>query len=122
MPASLFQRIGGKSAVQATVMKLYDKLLDDKEVAPFFENSDVDALRRSQAAFVTYAFGGSEVYHGKDMRAAHAKAVEDGLNDSHFNIVAGHLKAAMEELSVPADLIDEAMNIVASTRDDVLNK
>ena len=122
MTQSLYERIGGESAVRATVIKLYDKLLDDDAVAPFFEDIDVDALRNSQTAFVTYAFGGPNNYQGNNLRAAHANAVEGGLNDNHFDIVAGHLKAAMEELSVPADLVDEAMGIVGSTRDDVLNK
>lgn len=122
MAQSLFERIGGESAVRATVVKLYDKILDDEKVAPFFDGIDVDALRRSQAAFVTYAFGGSNHYNGKNLRAAHAKAAKNGLSDEHFDLVAGHLKSAMEELSVPADLIDEALAIVGSTRDDVLNK
>lgn len=122
MVQSLFERIGGKSAVKATVVKLYDKILDDEKIAPFFDDIDVDALRRSQSAFVTYAFGGPNNYNGKNMRAAHTKSVKNGLNDEHFDIVAGHLRSAMEELCVPADLIDEALTIVGSTRNDVLCK
>jgi hypothetical protein len=36
--------------------------------------------------------------------------------------VATHLKTAMEELNVPADLIAEALAIVGATRADVLGK
>ena len=122
MAKSLYERIGGESAVRATVLKMYDKILSDDELAPFFENSDVEALRLSQSAFVTYAFGGPNHYTGKSMRAAHKNAVSHGLNDQHFDLVAGHLKAAMEEMNVPADLIAEALAIVSSTRADVLNK
>lgn len=119
---SLFERIGGDSAVRVTVMKMYDKILDDEELAPFFENVDVETLRLSQHAFVTYAFGGPNHYTGNSLRTAHAGAVKGGLNDEHFNRVAGHLKAAMEELNVPEDLINEALMIVGSTRNDVLNR
>ncbi len=122
MPASLYERIGGESAVRATVIKMYEKILDDDELAPFFENSDVEKLRLSQMAFVSYAFGGLNHYSGKGMRAAHKEAVEQGLADRHFDRVASHLKSAMEELNVPADLISEALAIVGSTRNDVLNK
>ena len=59
---------------------------------------------------------------GQNLRAAHTKAVEHGLNDQHFDAVAGHLKSSMEELNVPTALIDEAISIVATTRDDVLNR
>jgi hemoglobin len=122
MSKSLYERIGGESAVKATVIKMYDKILDDKELAPFFENINVDKLRLSQSAFVTYAFGGPNHYNGKSLRTAHAGAVSHGLSDKHFDAVAEHLKAAMEELNVPTELINEALTIVGSTREDVLGQ
>ena len=122
MSKSLFERIGGDSAVRATVMKMYDKILSDSELAPFFDHIDVEKLRLSQSAFVTYAFGGPNHYTGKSLRTAHAGAVSHGLSDRHFDLVAGHLKAAMEELGVPQDLISEALAIVGGTRKDVLGQ
>lgn len=122
MNRSLFERIGGESAVRATVIKMYEKILSDNELAPFFENIDVEKLRLSQTAFVTYAFGGPNHYTGKSMRTAHQHAVSQGLNDRHFDLVATHLKSAMQELGVAEPLISEALAIVATTRHDVLNK
>lgn len=122
MQKSLYERIGGEPAVRATVAKLYEKILSDEILAPFFENVDIEVLRRSQAAFVTYAFGGAKQYSGKGMRNAHKNAVNHGLSDVHFDKVAGHLSAAMQELNVPQDLIAEALAIVGSTRNDVLNR
>ena len=119
---SLYERIGGKDAVKATVEKLYEKILADDFLLPFFKDVDVNRLRASQAAFVTYAFGGLDNYSGKNLRQAHAKAVEHGLNDAHFDAVATHLKNAMIELNVPKELIEEAITIVGTTRDDVLNR
>lgn len=120
MVKSLFERIGGEAAVTATVLKMYDKILDDELLAPFFENIDVEKLRLSQSAFVTYAFGGPNHYTGKRLRQAHATAVSQGMSGTHFDLVAAHLKTAMQELNVPAELITEALAIVDSTRDDVL--
>jgi hemoglobin len=120
--ATLYQRIGGEAAVRQTVLKMYDKILADEALAPFFEHSDVERLRRSQADFVTYAFGGPNKYTGKSLRTAHQGAVSNGLNDTHFDRVATHLADAMRELNVPKELIDEALAIVGSTRNDVLGK
>jgi len=120
MAKPLFERIGGDAAVKATVVKMYDKILDDDLLAPFFEDIDVDRLRHSQSAFVTYAFGGPNYYTGQSMRNAHKGAVAQGISDEHFDRVATHLKSAMEELNVSADLIAEALAIVGSTRADVL--
>jgi hemoglobin len=122
MQKSLYERIGGDAAVKAAVVKMYAKILDDDMLAPFFENSDIETLRLSQSAFVTYAFGGPNHYTGRKLRDAHAGAVSQGLSDAHFDRVAAHLEAAMHELNVPADLIVEALTIVGSTRADVLGQ
>lgn len=82
----------------------------------------MDRQRTKQKAFLTMAFGGPNKYSGKGLRAVHKRHVEKGLNESHFNAVAGHLQATLEELGVPGDLIGEVMTIAASTRDDVLNR
>ena len=122
MTRTLYERIGGDGAVRATVVKMYEKILSDDDLAPFFEDIDVDKLRLSQTAFVTYAFGGPNHYTGKSLRNAHRNAVEHGINNLHFDKVAKHLHDAMQELDVPKELIKEALTIVESTRNDVLCK
>ena len=67
-------------------------------------------------------FGGPNEYTGKDMRTAHASLVENGLDDSHFDAVAGHLQATLTELDVPGDLIEEVMTLAGGTRAEVLNR
>lgn len=121
MSDSLYDRIGGADAVKAAVEIFYGKVFSDPILIPFFANTDKDKQRIKQRNFLIYAFGGPNNYDGRDMRAAHTQAVSEGLNDDHFNAVAGHLQATLEELKVPTDLIGEAMAIAASTHDDVLN-
>ena len=122
MSDSLFQRIGGKAAIEAAVDIFYGKVLADDRISRFFAGVDMDKQRGKQKIFLAYAFGAPVKYDGKDMRQAHKHLVEKGLNDSHFDAVAGHLQATLEELNVPADLIAEVMAIAGSTRDDVLNR
>jgi len=118
MTESLYDRLGGKDAVNAAVDIFYTKVLADPLLAPFFGEVDMVKQRNHQKMFLTYAFGGLPTYEGKNMREAHKHM---DLNDDHFGAVAGHLQATLEELNVPADLIGEVMAIAASTHDDVLN-
>jgi hemoglobin len=122
MPDSLYERIGGAGAVEAAVDLFYRKVLTDPDVSDFFDTTDMDDQWAKQKAFLTMAFGGPHEYSGKDLRTAHEKLVAEGLNDSHFDKVAGHLQATLEELGVDADAIGEVMAIAGSTRDDVLNR
>ena len=122
MTTSLYERLGGELAVNTAVDIFYRKVLADPTISEFFDSTDMDEQRAKQKAFLTMVFGGPEEYTGKDMREAHAPLVEQGLNDSHFDSVAGHLEATLKELEVAEDLIGEVMTIAGGTRDDVLGR
>jgi hemoglobin len=115
---SLYDDIGGNAAVNAAVDLFYEKVLADDRVNQFFADVDMPSQRSKQKKFLAYAFGAPVKYDGKDMRAAHAHMK---LTEEHFTAIAEHLKATMEELNVPGNLIDQAMEIVGGTHDDVLN-
>ena len=121
-PQSLYTRLGGKDAVTATVVKLYEKVLLDEKLQPFFDGVDIVRIRNSQVAFVTMALGGPHNYTGASLRHAHARLVGQGLTDIHFDAVAHHFSDALHELKVPVALIKEALETIESTRNDVLNR
>jgi len=118
----LYERIGGKDAINAAVDIFYGKVLTDDRIKHFFDDTDMDAQRNKQKRFLAYAFGAPVKYDGKDMRSAHAHLVERGLNDDHFNAVAEDLVATLKELSVPQTMIDEVVTLLETTRDDVLGR
>lgn len=66
-------------------------------LARYFEDIDLVRLKRHMRAFLTMALGGERLYHGRDMRAAHA---EIDVTGEAFDRMAGHLAAAMRELGV----------------------
>jgi hemoglobin len=117
---SLFDRIGGAPAVDAAVDIFYRRVLGDDRISHYFGGTDMVAQRQKQKAFLTMVFGGPNHYAGKDLRAAHAGL--KGLNDSHFDAVAGHLVATLQQLGVAADIIAEVGAIADGARPHVLNR
>jgi len=120
--SSLYERLGGEAAITATVGMFYDRIMGDPKLSPFFEDLDMDKQINKQIAFMTMAFGGPHEYTGRDLRTAHARLINRGLNETHFGLVAGHLIATLETLSVPRPLIDEVLSIVGTTKAEVLNQ
>jgi len=121
---TLFERIGGKAAVDLAVDKFYDRVLADARIQHFFDNMDMDKQREHQRAFLTYAFGGTNEYEGRSMRQAHKGLVMNrGLNEGHFRAVLENLEATLQELGVPSELIAEVMAIAGGDQHmkDVLN-
>lgn len=119
---TLFDRLGGETAIEAAVVRFYDKVLEDPSLAPFFGGMDMGKIIQKQIAFMTMAFGGPSAYTGHDLRSAHARLVTAGLGDAHFDAVAGHLVATLRELGVDDASIAEVVAIVSPTRGDVLGR
>ena len=120
-PKSLYERLGGAAAVDAAVDQFYEKVLADKRVNYFFEKTDMKKQRRIQKSFLTFAFGGPKTYSGVGMRKAHQKLVdEQGLNDTHMDVIVELLGKTLKELGVGDADIGEAAAVANSVRDEVL--
>ena len=117
---SLYERLGGEAAVEAAVVRFYDKIMADTSLAGFFEHLDMGAQINKQIAFMTMAFGGPNKYSGRDLRTAHAKLVQRGLGGAHFDAVAQHLSDTLDELGVATEVRDDVLALVGGTRKDVL--
>ena len=114
---SIYDSIGGAPAVQAAVEDFYTRVLADPGLAPFFSDTDLARLKSHQRSFIAAAIGGSEIYSGRDMAAAHA-----GLNitDADFDAVVGHLVDTLTGLGVPAETIGQIGGALAPLRADIV--
>jgi hypothetical protein len=63
--ATLFEKLGGAAAVDLTVDKFYERVLQDDRFKHFFANMDMDKQRQHQKDFLTYPFGGTDQYNGR---------------------------------------------------------
>ncbi|MBE7494429.1 MAG: hypothetical protein HS117_05760 [Verrucomicrobiaceae bacterium] len=116
---SLYQKLGGKAAIDAVVDAFYVKVLADKRVNDFFADVSMDKQRRKQKEFLSFAFGGPLPWTGKDMRKAHEGM---GLTEEHFNAIAENLVSTLKDFKVKQELIDQVVAIAVSTKDDVLGR
>ena len=119
---SLFERVGGRQTINALVDSFYELILNDPELAPFFENINPHKLAGKHIAFMTLAFGGPSIYEHESLRLKHEPLVEKGLNDGHVDLFLKHLREAMALLDFDNDVIEEAIALSNSYRDDVLNR
>jgi hemoglobin len=120
--SSLYERLGGAPAVDAAVGLFYGRVLADGRLAKFFEGADMATQMNKMKTLLAMVFGGPSAYAGKDMRAAHAHLVKDGLNDAHFDAVLENLKTTLRQLKVGEREIGEVIAIAESVRGEVLGK
>ncbi|SES41562.1 group I truncated hemoglobin [Salipaludibacillus aurantiacus] len=117
--ASLYEKLGGKPAIETAVDKFYVKVLADDTVNHFFTETDMDKQREHQTKFLSYALGGPNQYSGTSMEKAH-----EGMNikPEHFNAIAGHLNETLEELEVSEEDRDQVMEKIGALAPHIMHK
>jgi hemoglobin len=120
--SSIYEQIGGEAAMNAAVEEFYRRVLKDEELAPFFDDIDMDRQMDKQKAFLTMVTGGPNDYTGRDMKAAHAGVVAKGAGDRHVDLVIKHLGETLSSLGVADNLIEQIAAVAESVRDDVLGR
>ena len=115
--ASVYDQIGGKPAVSAAVDGLYQRLLADPALAPYFADTEMERQKRHMRAFMAVALGGADLYAGRDMHSAHAGL---GVTDDAFDRVVIHLVATLASLGLPGETIAAIGVTLAPLREQIV--
>jgi hemoglobin len=115
---TLYERIGGKPAVNAAVEQFYVRVVADPMLQPFFGNADMARLKAHQLAFLSQALGGPQEYSGATMARAHARL---SIEQKHFDAVAVHLVETLRELGVPESIVSEVAAAVTPLASQIVN-
>lgn len=112
----LFERLGGASAVADIVNEMYDRVLSDPELAPFFDGTSMEHLRKMQFHFLASAFDGPVDYSGAELTQIHAGR---GIKGKHFAKFCGHFADVLEDRGVAARDVDDALGRLAMYKDKI---
>lgn len=115
---TLYDRIGGQTAVRGAVEEFYIRVLSDPMLAPFFKNVHMTRLKAHQLAFLSQALGGPKQYSGAAMSQAHARLQ---IQQHHFDAVAGHLVETLRGLGVNEGIIAEVVEAVTPLAKQIVN-
>ena len=122
MGKAMTDAMGGPAAIDVAVGVFYRKLLTDSTINHFFDNLDARMMKAMQKDFLIMAMGGPSGYTARDVRTAHAHLLEKGLDDTHVEMVIGHLKATLEELHVPISVAAQILATAGDIRSEVFDR
>jgi hemoglobin len=117
--STLLEQLGGRDAVEAVVAGFYARVLADPTLAPFFRRISMSRQQQQQVDFFVTVLGGANLYKGRDMVTAHAGM---GITDAHFDAVAGHLVATLQELGVADAGVQQVVALVAPLREQIVER
>ena len=115
-PAAIYDRIGGREAIEVVVEDFYVRVLADDQLCGFFSGANMNRLKGRQVEFFAHSLGGPEPYTGAPMKQVHRGR---GITMHHFSLVAGHLAAALAAAGVPPDTVTEILSAIAPLAPDI---
>ena len=116
---TLYERLGGKAALQAVVGELWNNVAADARINGRFKHTKPEAFGGQLVEFLCQASGGPCRYQGKDMKSAHTGMK---LTDVEFNALAEDTTKALNKFKVPAKEQSEVIGMLASLKGDVVGR
>lgn len=118
MQKNLYDRLGGKPALNAVVGELWAVASADTRINSRFAHTNPDIFGAQLVDFLCQASGGPCKYTGRDMKSAHTGMM---LTEAEFNALAEDTIKALDKFKVPAKEKDEVIGLLGSLKSDVIN-
>ena len=114
---SLYDRLGGKSAITAVVDEFVSNVAKDSRINSRFATTDIPRLKGHLVDQVCSASGGPCIYSGRDMKTTHAGM---GINTAEFTALVENLVAALKTFSVPEAEQKELLGLLGPMKSDII--
>lgn len=113
----LYERLGGKPALDAVVGELWTVVAADARINAYFARTQPEAFAGQLVDFLCQASGGPCRYQGKDMKAAHTGM---NLSEADFTALAEDTAKALDKFRVPAQEKGEVLNMLGGLKGAVV--
>lgn len=115
---SMFDKYGGFSVVSKIVLDLYERLLDDDDLGPFFDEVDFAKIVDHQTKFVSSVMGGPASYTDVQIQKLHNHLP---ITNAHFDKLAVILTQVLQDHGVEDDDAQQIVGAFGGRRELVVN-
>jgi hemoglobin len=116
---SLYERLGGYSAISAVVDDFVANVAADRRINNFFASANVPRLKSRLVEQLCQASGGPCYYTGADMKTAHAGM---GVRNRDFNALVQDLGKSLNKFKVPKAEQKEIASVLLPMRKDIVTR
>jgi hemoglobin len=113
---TLFEQMGGESALRRVVDTFVDRVFDDTMIGFFFRNASRERVKEKEYEFAARHLGADIPYTGRPIRDVHAP---HRIMGGQFNRRLQILKETLEEMAVPAIVRDHFLRHTEALRGQV---
>ena len=114
---SLYDRLGGKSAITAVVDTFVARVAADARINKKFAKSNIPRVKTELVDQICSQTGGPCTYSGRTMKEAHRNMK---VTEGEFNALVEDLVAALNQFQVPKREQDELLAALGSMKGDIV--
>lgn len=103
MEQTLFDKYGGFAKISRVVLALYDRLLEDETIGPYFDNVDMARIVDHQTKFLSSLLGGPASFSDKHIEHVHKHLA---ISESDFDVLKDILRTTLSEHGMAPEDID----------------
>ena len=118
-PSSLYERLGGTSAITAVIDQFVANVAKDTRINGRFATTDIARLKKHLVDQVCMATGGPCAYTGRDMKTTHAGM---RITTADFNALVQDLADALDAFTVPEMDKQELLGILGPLKKDIVER
>src|SRR5713101_3925753 len=116
---SLYDRLGGKPAIQAVVDDFIGNVAGDSRINQRFANANIPRLKTMLADQICEAGGGPCKYTGQPMKVAHAGM---RITEAEFNALVEDLVKSLDKFKVGAQEKSELLGALGGMKGDIVGQ
>ena len=114
---SLYERLGGKSAITAVIDTFVAHVAADPRINKKFARSNIPRVKTELVDQVCAQTGGACTYTGRSMKQAHRGMK---VTEGEFNALVEDLTAALNAFKVPAKEQNELLTALGAMKGDIV--
>jgi hemoglobin len=116
---SLYERLGGKSAITAVVDTFVARVAADARINKKFARSNIPRVKSMIVDQICNATGGPCTYTGRSMKEAHQNM---GVTDGEFDALVEDLVATLNQFNVAKADQDALLQTLGAMRPDIVER
>ena len=116
---SLYDRLGGKGAIQAVVDDFIGNVADDARINKRFENANIPRLKTMLVDQICEASGGPCKYMGASMLDSHRGMK---ITEGEFTALVEDLVTSLDRFKVPAPEKNELLAALGGMKSQIVGK
>jgi hemoglobin len=116
---SLYDRLGGKPAIQAVVDDFVANVAADARINSYFAGANIPRLKAQLVDQICEATGGPCKYTGQNMKDAHRGM---GITSAAFDALVGDLVKTLDKFKVPEKEKGELLGALGPMKKDIVEK